>query len=115
LSAWSATPVMSRASRRHAKYAARTIHRNLLNTPSNSYQLYDDRHAHRGYTTQAVQLMVDYLFGAKKEHRIELVIVPEMPPRSAQLRSVASPRREPPVRLQLRNAGPAGHAPSASG
>ena len=41
-----------------------------------SYQLYDDRHAHQGYTTEAVQLMVDYLFGAKKEHRIQLVIVP---------------------------------------
>lgn len=25
----------------------------------------------------AVQLLVDYLFGAKKEHRIHLVIVPE--------------------------------------
>ncbi len=41
-----------------------------------SYQLYDDRHAGRGYVTEAVQLLVDYLFGAKKEHRIHLVIVP---------------------------------------
>jgi RimJ/RimL family protein N-acetyltransferase len=41
-----------------------------------SYQLYDDRHAGRGYTTEAVQLLVDYLFAAKKEHRIHLVIVP---------------------------------------
>jgi [ribosomal protein S5]-alanine N-acetyltransferase len=41
-----------------------------------SYQLYDDRHAGRGYITEAVQLLVDYLFGAKKEHRIHLVIVP---------------------------------------
>jgi RimJ/RimL family protein N-acetyltransferase len=41
-----------------------------------SYQLYDDRFAGRGYTTEAVQLLVDYLFGAKKEHRIHLVIVP---------------------------------------
>ena len=42
-----------------------------------SYQLYDDRHAGQGYVTEAVQLLVDYLFGAKKEHRIQLVIVPE--------------------------------------
>jgi RimJ/RimL family protein N-acetyltransferase len=41
-----------------------------------SYQLYDDRHAGRGYTTEAVQLLVDYLFATKKEHRIHLVIVP---------------------------------------
>jgi RimJ/RimL family protein N-acetyltransferase len=41
-----------------------------------SYQLYDERHAGKGYTTEAVQLLVDYLFGAKKEHRIQLVIVP---------------------------------------
>ena len=42
-----------------------------------SYQLYGDRHAGHGYVTEAVQLLVDYLFGAKKEHRIHLVIVPE--------------------------------------
>ena len=42
-----------------------------------SYQLYDDRHAGHGYTTEAVQLLVDYLFGSKKQHRIHLVIVPE--------------------------------------
>ncbi len=42
-----------------------------------SYQLYDDRFAGRGYTTEAVQLVVDYLFGAKKQHRIQLDIVPE--------------------------------------
>ena len=42
-----------------------------------SYQLYGDRFAGQGYTTEAVQLMVDYLFGAKKQHRIQLVIVPE--------------------------------------
>ena len=41
------------------------------------YQLYDARHAGHGYVTEAVQLLVDYLFGAKKEHRIQLVIVPE--------------------------------------
>lgn len=42
-----------------------------------SYQLYADRYAGRGFVTEAVQLLVDYLFGAKKEHRIHLVIVPE--------------------------------------
>jgi RimJ/RimL family protein N-acetyltransferase len=42
-----------------------------------SYQLYDERFTGRGYTTSAVQLLVDYLFGAKKKHRIHLVIVPE--------------------------------------
>jgi RimJ/RimL family protein N-acetyltransferase len=42
-----------------------------------SYQLYDDRHAGKGYVTEAVQLLVDYLFAVKKEHRIHLVIVPE--------------------------------------
>ena len=41
-----------------------------------SYQLYDDRFAGRGFVTEAVQLMVDYLFHAKKQHRIQLVIVP---------------------------------------
>ncbi len=42
-----------------------------------SYQLYDDRHAGHGYVTEAVQLLVDYLFAVKKEHRIHLVIVPD--------------------------------------
>ncbi len=42
-----------------------------------SYQLYDDQFAGRGYVTEAVQLLIDYLFGAKKENRIHLVIVPE--------------------------------------
>jgi ribosomal-protein-alanine N-acetyltransferase len=42
-----------------------------------SYQLYDDRFAGRGYVTKAVQLLTDYLFGAKKPDRIQLVIVPE--------------------------------------
>ncbi len=42
-----------------------------------SYQLYDDRFAGRGYTTQAVQLLVDYLFATTKQHRVQLVIVPE--------------------------------------
>jgi [ribosomal protein S5]-alanine N-acetyltransferase len=42
-----------------------------------SYQLYDDRFKGQGFMTEAVQLLVDYLFGAKKEHRIHLIIVPE--------------------------------------
>jgi [ribosomal protein S5]-alanine N-acetyltransferase len=42
-----------------------------------SYQLYDDQFAGKGFTTEAVQLLVDYLFGANKQHRIQLVIVPE--------------------------------------
>lgn len=42
-----------------------------------SYQLYDASYAGRGLTTEAVQLLVDYLFGSKREHRIQLVIVPD--------------------------------------
>ncbi|MEV1129070.1 GNAT family protein [Agromyces sp. NPDC049794] len=42
-----------------------------------SYQLYDAAGAGRGYTTEAVQLLVDYLFASKKKHRIQLVIVPD--------------------------------------
>jgi RimJ/RimL family protein N-acetyltransferase len=42
-----------------------------------SYQLYGERFAGHGYTTEAVQLLVDYLFATKKQHRIQLVIVPE--------------------------------------
>ncbi len=42
-----------------------------------SYQLYDARFAGAGYTTEAVQLMTDYLFATKKQNRIQLVIVPE--------------------------------------
>ena len=42
-----------------------------------SYQLYADQYAGRGFVTEAVRLLVDYLFGTKKEHRIHLVIVGE--------------------------------------
>lgn len=45
-----------------------------------AYQLYDDRFAGRGYVTEALQLTVDYLFGNKKQHRLQLVIVPENAP-----------------------------------
>ena len=42
-----------------------------------SYQLYDDRFAGLGWVTEAVQLLVDYLFATKKQERIQLVIVPD--------------------------------------
>ena len=42
-----------------------------------SYQLYGPEHAGQGYATEAVRLLVDYLFGAKKVNRLSLVIVPE--------------------------------------
>ena len=42
-----------------------------------SYLLFDDRFAGHGYVTEAVRLLIDYLFGAKKQHRIHLVIHPE--------------------------------------
>jgi RimJ/RimL family protein N-acetyltransferase len=45
-----------------------------------SYQLYGQEHAGQGYTTEAVRLLVDYLFAAKKVNRISLVIVPENAP-----------------------------------
>ena len=31
-----------------------------------SYQLYDESYAGRGYVTEAVQLLVDYLFGVQE-------------------------------------------------
>lgn len=45
-----------------------------------SYQLYGAEHAGRGDTTEAVRLLVDYLFGTKKVNRLSLVIVPENAP-----------------------------------
>jgi RimJ/RimL family protein N-acetyltransferase len=41
-----------------------------------SYQLYDTADAGNGYTTDAVRLVVDYLFDTRPRHRIHLVIVP---------------------------------------
>jgi [ribosomal protein S5]-alanine N-acetyltransferase len=41
-----------------------------------SYQLYDERHSGHGYTTEAIQLLVDYLTATKQQHRIHLAIVP---------------------------------------
>jgi RimJ/RimL family protein N-acetyltransferase len=42
-----------------------------------SYQLYRPEQSGRGYVTESVQLLVDYLFATKKQNRIQLVIVPE--------------------------------------
>jgi [ribosomal protein S5]-alanine N-acetyltransferase len=42
-----------------------------------SYQLYDDVDAGKGYTTEAVQLIIDYLFETKPRYRIQLVILPD--------------------------------------
>jgi [ribosomal protein S5]-alanine N-acetyltransferase len=42
-----------------------------------SYQLHDDRFARRGYVTEAVELMVEYLFATEHPNRIQLIIVPQ--------------------------------------
>jgi [ribosomal protein S5]-alanine N-acetyltransferase len=42
-----------------------------------SYQLHDPAYGGRGYTTEAVQLLVDYLFAARRVERLQLAIVPE--------------------------------------
>ncbi len=41
-----------------------------------SYQLYDQAYAGHGYVTEAVRLLVDYLFDTRQRHRIQLVIAP---------------------------------------
>jgi RimJ/RimL family protein N-acetyltransferase len=45
-----------------------------------SYQLYAPEHTGQGYMTQAVRLLVDYLFGAKQVNRLSLVILPDNTP-----------------------------------
>ena len=60
-----------------------------------SYQLYGQEHAGQGYTTEAVRLLVDYLFAAKKVNRISLVIVPENTRADGSRRSADSSSREP--------------------
>jgi [ribosomal protein S5]-alanine N-acetyltransferase len=50
---------------------------NYWNALELSYQLYDDRFGGRGYATEAVQLLTDYLFAAKTFHRIHLMIAPD--------------------------------------
>jgi [ribosomal protein S5]-alanine N-acetyltransferase len=42
-----------------------------------SYLLYDERFSGHGWVTEAVQLLVDYLFATKKQQRIQLVVVPD--------------------------------------
>lgn len=41
-----------------------------------SYQLFDEKEAGKGYTTEAVNLLTDYLFGRKRVNRIQLNIHP---------------------------------------
>ena len=42
-----------------------------------SYQLFGDQHAGKGYTTEAVNLLVAYLFGRKRVNRMQLNIHPD--------------------------------------
>ena len=42
-----------------------------------SYQLHDHEYDGRGHVSEAVRLLVDYLFDTKRRERIQLVIVPE--------------------------------------
>jgi [ribosomal protein S5]-alanine N-acetyltransferase len=42
-----------------------------------SYQIYDQAERGKGYTTEAVNLLVRYLFGRLKTNRIRLIIHPE--------------------------------------
>jgi [ribosomal protein S5]-alanine N-acetyltransferase len=41
-----------------------------------SYMLYGERFFGHGYATEAVQLVVDYLFATRQRHRIHLAIAP---------------------------------------
>jgi ribosomal-protein-alanine N-acetyltransferase len=49
---------------------------NYLDEYELSYQLYDTQHRSKGMTTEAVNLMVRYLFETKRVNRIRLVIHP---------------------------------------
>ena len=42
-----------------------------------SYQLFGEKHSGKGYTTEAVNLLVGYLFGRKRVNRMQLNIHPE--------------------------------------
>jgi RimJ/RimL family protein N-acetyltransferase len=42
-----------------------------------SYQLFGTQYAGKGYTTEAVNLLVEYLFGRKRVNRMQLNIHPE--------------------------------------
>lgn len=50
---------------------------NYLDELELSYQIYDEAARGKGYTSEAVNLMVRYLFGRRKENRIRLVIHPD--------------------------------------
>lgn len=41
-----------------------------------SYQIFGSHHAGKGYTSEAVDLLVDYLFGRKRVNRLQLNIHP---------------------------------------
>jgi ribosomal-protein-alanine N-acetyltransferase len=45
-----------------------------------SYQLFGERHAGRGYTSEAVTILVGYLFGRKRVNRMQLNIHPDNAP-----------------------------------
>ena len=42
-----------------------------------SYRLFGSQHAGKGYTTEAVNLLVDYLFGRRRVNRMQLNIHPD--------------------------------------
>ena len=50
---------------------------NYLDELELSYQIYDQAERGRGYATEAVNLLVRYLFGRLKTNRIRLIIHPE--------------------------------------
>ena len=58
-----------------------------------SYQLFGDQHAGRGYTSDAVRLLVGYVFGRKRVNRMQLNIHPGQ---------CCLQARRPEVRLHLR-------------
>jgi RimJ/RimL family protein N-acetyltransferase len=50
---------------------------NYLDELELSYQIYEQAERGQGYTTEAVNLLVRYLFGRLKANRIRLIIHPE--------------------------------------
>jgi Acetyltransferase (GNAT) domain len=66
-----------------------------------SYQLYGQEHASQGYTTEAVRLLVDYLFATKKVNRISLSGLSPLVEEAAMTTTVGTGSREaraaPPV------------------
>ena len=45
-----------------------------------SYQLFGAEHAGKGYTSEAVNLLTEYLLGGKRVERIQLIIHPDNAP-----------------------------------